>query len=141
MQSVQIGKTMTTITLWALWKYQWPTLWYNKHSSLRCVAWDMGELAGSSPCQYDNMQGSPDIVKKRWKQLLHLWKTLPLFTMSTQEPQWKYWFLWSLSWISTNVNTFYKVRDLVLGYFTPLYRKVITSWTRVQVIVFGRFFS
>ena len=37
--------------------------------------------------QYDNMQGSLDTVNKRRK-------TLPLFTMSTQEPQWHYRLPW-----------------------------------------------
>ena len=47
--------------------------------------------------QYDNMQGSLDTVNKRRKKLLHLWKKLPLFTMSTQEPQWQYRLPWTLS--------------------------------------------
>ena len=47
--------------------------------------------------QYDNMQGSLDNVNKRRKKLLYLWKKLPLFTMSTQEPQWQYRLPWNLS--------------------------------------------
>ena len=47
--------------------------------------------------QYDNLQGSPDIVNKKKKKLLHLWKKVPLFTMSTQEPQWQYRLPWTLS--------------------------------------------
>ena len=47
--------------------------------------------------QYDNMHGSPETVNKRKKKLLHLWKKLPLFSESTQGPQWNYQLPWTLS--------------------------------------------
>ena len=80
-----------------------PTLWCGRWASLRCFAWDVGELVGSSLWPvWQYAHGSPETMNKRWKKLLRLWKTLPLFIESTQGPQWHYQLPWTLSWIPVN---------------------------------------
>ena len=98
--SAQVWKTMTTITLWALWCNR---LYDVVDQCLLDVLLEIWEnLLVVVHNQYDNMQGSPEIVNKRRKKLLHLWKKLPLFTESTQGPQWHYQLPWTLSWIPVN---------------------------------------
>ena len=44
-----------------------------------------------------NMHGSPGDYEQEKEKPSYLWKKLPLFTMSTQEPQWHYRLPWTLS--------------------------------------------
>ena len=94
--SIQIWKTVTTITLWALWK-----CWCNQRydATYQCLSDVLREiwenLLAVVRGQYNNMQGSLAIVNKRKKKLLHLWKKLPLFTESSQGPQWNYQLPWT----------------------------------------------
>mgnify|MGYP006997893081 CR=1 FL=1 len=98
--SVQVWKTMTTITLWALWKCRCNRLYDAADQRLSNVLLEIWEnLPTIVHDQYDNMRGSPKIVNKRRKMLLHLWKKLPMFTESTQ---WHYQLPWTLSWILVN---------------------------------------
>ena len=81
---------MTTITLWALWKCRCNRLYHTADIHLSDVFLEIWEnLLVVVRGQYDNMQGSLDTVNKRRKKL-------PLFTMSTQEPQWQYQLPWTL---------------------------------------------
>ena len=87
-QSAQIWKTMTTIMLWALWKCRCNRLYDATDQRLLAVfLLEIWENLMAIVCdQYDNMQGSIETVNKRRKKLIHLWKTLLLFTGSTQGP-------------------------------------------------------
>ena len=97
-RSAQIWKTMTTITLWALWKCRCNRRYDAIYQCLSDVLREIWEnLVAVVRGQYDNMQGSPETVNKRKKKLLHLWKKLPLFSDSTQGPQWNYQLPWTLS--------------------------------------------
>ena len=119
-------KTMTTITLWALWKCRCNWRYDAIYQCLSDVLREIWEnLVAVVRGQYDNMQGSPETVNKRKKKLLHIWKKLPLFSESTQGSQWNYQLPWTLSWLTVKHGklqqyflffTFYKVLSLVLGF-------------------------
>ena len=109
---------------WALWTYRCNQLYDAANIHLSYVLLEIWEnLLAIIRGQYDNIHCSLEPVNKRRKNLLPLWKKLPLFTMSTQEPQWHYRLPCTLSWISTNFNTFYKVRYLVLRLFYIIVHK------------------
>ena len=44
--------------------------------------------------QYDNMSGPSEVVLKKRKKLLQLWRKLPLFTISSHGPIWRYHHPW-----------------------------------------------
>ena len=96
--SVEVWKPVTNVMLWAFWKCQCSRLYDAAYIHLSDVLLEIWEnLLVVVRGQYDNMWGSPKTVNKRRKKLLHLWKKLPLFTESTQGPQWHYQLPWTLS--------------------------------------------
>ena len=98
MRSVQIWKTVTTITLWVLWKCRCSRLYDAAKFGIPEVLFEIWEtLLTVVRGQYDNMSGSPENILKKRMKLLHLWRKVPLFVMTNQRPQWNYHLPWTLS--------------------------------------------
>ena len=91
----QIWKTVSTVTLWTLWKYRCKRRYDSivpLLSDILLELWD--NLLAVVRGQYDNMSGPSEVVLKKRKKLLQLWRKLPLFTISSQGPIWKYHHPW-----------------------------------------------
>ena len=77
-RSIQIWRTITTITLWALWKCRCTRLYDAAYIHLSDVLLEIWEnLLEVVRGQYDNMHGSPKTVNKRRKSFFTYGKSCP----------------------------------------------------------------
>ena len=82
-------------------------IWFHNSSFLRYIVGTMGEFIGVVRGHYDTMSGFSEVVLKKRKKLLQLWKKLHLFTISSQGSIWKYHHPWpSLLYIALSDRTF-----------------------------------
>ena len=86
------------VKLWVLWKCGCGRLYDAANLGPLDVLLEIWEtLLTVVHGQYDNMYGSAENAHKRRTKLLHLWRKLPFFVVSSQGPQWNYQLLWTLS--------------------------------------------
>ena len=85
MRAAHVWKIVSTITLWILWKYRCKRLYDSISPLLSDILPELwGSLLVVVRGQYDNMSSSSEIVLKKRKKLLQLWRKLPLFIVSSQ---------------------------------------------------------
>ena len=73
-RSVEVWKTVTTVTLWVLWKCRRSRLYDATNLGPSDVLLEIWEKLLAVVCgQYDNIHGSLENVNKRRKKILHLW--------------------------------------------------------------------
>ena len=79
MHATHVWKAICAVTLWILWKYRCKR-WYN-YSIIPLLSDILSELWESLLAvvcgQYDNMLGSSEVVLKKRKKILQLWRMLP----------------------------------------------------------------
>ena len=119
MRATHVWKIVSTITLWILWKYRCKRRYDSIIPLLSDILPELwGSLLAVVRGQYDNMPGSSEVVLKNRKKLLQLWRKLPLFTISSQGPIWKYHHPWSLPWPLPLYRTLFDVHSVALWRFS-----------------------
>ena len=99
MCATHVWKTVSKVTLWILWKYRSKRRYDSIISLLSDILPELWEsLLDIVRGKYDNMSGSSEVVLKKRKKVLQLWRKLPLFTVSSQGLVSKYHHLWPLPW-------------------------------------------
>ena len=99
MCATHVWKTVSKVTLWILWKYRCKRRYDSIISLLSDILPELWEsLLDIVRGKYDNMSGSSEVVLKKRKKVLQLWRKLPLFTVSSQGLVSKYHHLWPLPW-------------------------------------------
>ena len=118
MRSIHIWKTVTTVTLWVLWKCRCSRLYDATNLGSLDVLLEIWETLLTVVCgHYDNMYGSPKLFIREGQSIFTYGGSCPLFVVLDQGPQWNYRVPWTLSWIS--IHDHGNVQDQVS---TPLYK-------------------
>ena len=79
MHATHVWKAICTVTLWILWKYRCKRRYnYSIIPLLSDILSELWESLLAVVCgQYDNMLGSSEVVLKKRKKILQLWRMLP----------------------------------------------------------------